>query len=146
MSNLLDLPVLLASDGPVQTATVLGTAPDVTVTLAAPQGYGFLACDVLETAAGCLHLVAGDVVLVWTGARGGRGVVLGRVSPQGNSSAPSAGPGRRLVIEADADIVIKNRNAKIVLTAEGDVEIVGVSFTSRCQRLVKLLAPLIKLN
>ena len=148
MSNLLDLPFHVAHDSPVQKGRVAATVPELSVTVTANSGDFCVPCDILETAAGGLQLVVGDAVLVWAGMNAQRGIVLGRVAgpTRTDSSDPAPSARKRLVIEADADIIIRNKNAKILLTAEGDIEFVGLTFSARFQRLVRLLAPLIKLN
>jgi hypothetical protein len=110
-------------------------------------------CQVLHTGSPGLSLSKGDVVLVWLqDPAGGTGVVLGRTGsytpPAETGVAQDAFVGRQqtLVLEAEGDVILRNRQARIKLGADGDVEIVCASFTTRSHRLLRLLAPLIKLN
>jgi hypothetical protein len=112
-----------------------------------------VACEVLQTGASSLTLSKGDAVLVWLkDAASSTGVVLGRTVPYsggGHPVVPAAEFAARpetLVLEAQGDIVLRNGQAKITLGADGDIEIVGASCTTRSHRLLRLLAPLIKLN
>ena len=80
------------------------------------------------------------------------GIVLGRIGPYTEPTQIVVAPDKfgtrpeTLVLEAQGDIVLRNGQAKITLGAAGDVEIVGKSFTTRSQRLLRLLASMIKLN
>lgn len=110
-------------------------------------------CQVLYTGAPGLTLSEGDAVLVWLQDVGRRvGVVLGRTGPYapGRESVVSpavfAARPETLVLEAQGAVVLRNGQAKLTLGADGDVEIVCASYTTRCRRLLRLLAPLIKLN
>ena len=92
------------------------------------------------------------VVLMFDGGDPSRPLVMGVVhSPRPGAEgvvpadALAARP-RTLVLEAQDEIVLRNRHAKIRLTADGDIEVTGTSFTTRTQRLLRLLSPLIKLN
>jgi hypothetical protein len=51
-----------------------------------------------------------------------------------------------LVLEARGDIVLRNGQSRLRLGADGDVEIVCASFATRSRRLLRLLAPMIKMN
>ena len=110
-------------------------------------------CQVLHTGTSGLVLSDGDAVLVWLkDAAGQTGVVLGRVGPNARASHTVVEPDElaqrpeTLVLEAQGDLVLRNGQAKIKLGADGDVEIVCSSLVSRSRRLLRLLAPLIKLN
>lgn len=97
-------------------------------------------------------MVGASVVLVFEAGDATRPIVLGVLQdPQPGAdgiAAATAGADRpqRLVLEAQDDIVLRNRHAAIRLTADGDIEIVGQRVTTRGQRLLRLLSPLIKLN
>jgi len=79
-------------------------------------------------------------------------VVLGKIGPHAGASAVVADPGQfaarpaSLVIETQGELVLRNGKSRIRLGAEGDVEIACTSFATRSQKLLRLLAPLIKLN
>jgi hypothetical protein len=111
-------------------------------------------CLVLQSGPAWSGLREADEVLYFTDPQGDTpsGVVLGRIGPYGETPAvtlPQESPNRRplsLVLEAQGEIVLKNARARIRLSPEGDIEFVGESFSSRCRRLVRLLAPLVKLN
>ena len=110
-------------------------------------------CQVLQTGATALTLSAGDAVLVWLhDDEDARGVLLGRLGPYVPPPQPVVAPEafaarpESLVLEAKGDIILRNGQAKIRLGADGDVEIVCASYTTRSNRLLRLLAPIIKLN
>ena len=110
-------------------------------------------CQVLHTGTSGLVLSDGDAVLVWLkDAAGHTGVVLGRVGPTARASHAVVDPDEfaerpeTLVLEAQGDLVLRNGQAKIKLGADGAVEIVCSSLVTRSRRLLRLLAPLIKLN
>jgi hypothetical protein len=111
-----------------------------------------LDCQILHSGTLGLILEEGDTVLVWRqDAEAGTGVVLGRIGPYTAakpvvSVAEFAARPQTLVLEAQGDIVLRNGQAKLTLGADGDVEIVCASYTTRSHRLLRLLAPLIKLN
>ena len=112
-----------------------------------------LECQMLVTGSGALTLDPGDTVLVWVPADDApTGIVLGRVAPYEPGPTPvidSAAFAVRpetLVLEAQGDVVIRNGQSPIKLSAAGDLEVVCRSFTTRSHRLLRLLAPLIKLN
>ena len=98
-------------------------------------------------------LTCGDEVLVWVPPGAELGVLLGRVGPyEGGSSVAGEGAAqptqrvRRLVLEADDEVVLRNRHARLRLGADGEVELSCAGFTARSRRLLSLLAPMIKLN
>ena len=110
-------------------------------------------CQVLQNATVGLTLADGDRVLVWLrDVNLPTGIVLGRIgvyAPAGEpvvAAAAFAARPETLILESRGDIVLRNGQAKIKLGAEGDVEIVGKSFVSRSRNVLRLLAPLIKLN
>jgi hypothetical protein len=153
MSRVAELEPSLGLAGQLRQARVLEATEgaDVRVELA---GSGQLVdCRVLDTGGPGLTLSEGDPVLVWLQDAVGRaGVVLGRTgaytpAPQTvvAHDAFAARP-ETLILEAQGDLVLRNGQARIKLGANGDVEIVCASYTTRSQRLLRLLAPLIKLN
>lgn len=153
MSNMLDLGGLVSLAGRVRKGRVVSLADVCAVEVMVDAATSIMPCELLETGFGPLKLSVGDAVLLWTGdLEDGRGVVLGRIAVHGDRPPDASGRTGlgsippRLTIEADRDIVIKNRHAKLVLGADGDIEFIGASFTSRCQRVLKLFAPFIKLN
>ena len=153
MTNLSDVAPLLAHGGQLYSATVLRIEEHGMVEVQLLASADSVFCQVLHTGSLGPSLSEGDAVLVWLGYTSGvAGVVLGRVGayvdvPQ--SVVPPAEFATRpktLVIEAQGDLVLRNSQARIKLGADGDVEISCSSFTTRSQRLLRLLAPFIKLN
>jgi len=156
MSNLMDLVPLLSQVSAVRRAQVVGFSDDGSVQVMPHGATQAIACQVLNPDSSMLS--SGDDVLVWLGeapigaAAGVGGVVLGRVGPHAPAQHPVADAGTfatrppSLVIETQGDLVLRNGQARIKLGAQGDVEIVCASFATRSQRLLRLLAPLIKLN
>jgi hypothetical protein len=153
MSNFSDLPQLLASSnqllkGRVQSISGVGEIDVRFVGLSVP-----IACRVLQSSGSVAPLGEGDEVLVWLGDEvAGGAVVLGRIGLQGEAVNPvvpaaefEARP-KSMVIETQGELVLRNAHARIRLGADGDVEIVCSSFVTRSQRLLRLLAPFIKLN
>lgn len=129
---------------------VLSVGDDGAVSVSAPGDGAPLVCRVLQTGAAPVALLTGDEVMVWQ-APGARAVVLGRIGAAVADDAvvPAQVLAERpptLVLEAQGDIILRNAHARIKLGADGDIEIVGASLTSRTQRLLRLLAPLIKMN
>jgi hypothetical protein len=156
MSNLFDLAPLLAQGSSIRRADVVGFTEQGLVQVQ-PQGFSQpLECQVLNPEASGAILSQGDEVLVWLGD-GQRdsveaGVILGHVGPHAGvpqsvaDADQFAARPKSLVIETQGDLVLRNGQARIKLGAQGDVEIVCTSFATRSQRLLRLLAPLIKLN
>jgi hypothetical protein len=117
------------------------------------QGRGRIDCLVLHPGANEASFDEGDSVLVWLGdGVGFPGVVLGRLGTSAAKEAcvvPEAQFASRpetVLIEAKGDLILRNGKARITIGAEGDIEIACASFVSRSRRLLRLLAPLIKLN
>jgi hypothetical protein len=161
MSNLVDLAPLLARGGVLQVGSVVELRDDGTVRVAfggceARPGALVAECHVLNPDGAGSMLGLGDTVLVWPGDAPGlpgeRGVVLGCIGPHAGTSAAVADPRRfaerpaSLVIETQGELVLRNAQARIRLGADGEVEISCTSFAARSRRLLRLLAPLIKLN
>lgn len=152
-------PILERAAAPPQAAgirrgVVRQVQDGATVTVELEGSSGAVECEVLYTASGSpLALAQGDVVLVWLPAAGSRtGVLLGRTGPYAEPVQPvvpaaefAARPAT-LMLEAQGDIILRNAQARIRLGADGDIEVVGASYTTRVQRLLRLLAPMIKLN
>jgi hypothetical protein len=110
-----------------------------------------LPCQVLAAGGSGAVLACGDEVLVWAPPGTGLGVVLGRVGPYAGegvqrSTAIESPRVRRLVLEAEDEVVLRNRHARLRLGADGEVELSCAGFTTRSRRLLSLLAPMIKLN
>jgi hypothetical protein len=153
MSQLFDSALMSAHDGRIQRAVITGFSHEGAVLVQVPNLAVPLACLVLQTAASSPSLREGDEVLVWLdqGPGSESGVLMGRVGlyeEPGSVGSPEefARRPRVLVLEAQEEIVLRNGRARIRLGANGDVEIVGESFSTRCRRLVRMLAPMIKLN
>jgi hypothetical protein len=153
MSNLSDLPHLLARGSQLLQGQVQGVsdAGEIEVLFAGLDAA--ISCRILQSYGSASPLSEGDEVLVWLcGEDAGGAIVLGRIGLQGDAIAPvvpaaefAARP-KSMVIETQGDLVLRNGNARIKLGADGDVEIVCTSFVTRSQRLLRLLAPFIKLN
>ena len=153
MSNLSDLPLFLTKASQLLQAQVQAISNAGEVEVAFTGMNAILSCRVLQSSESVLLLAAGDQVLVWLGdADLGGGVVLGRIGLQRDVPEPvvpaaefAARP-QSVVIESRGDLVLRNGHARIKLGADGEVEIVCTSFVTRSQRLLRLLAPFIKLN
>jgi hypothetical protein len=153
MSSVLEFAPSLSHVSLVSAGRVLETVEGGQVLVQLEETTRFVECQVLHTGSPSLALSDGDAVLVWLhdGSRRG-GIVLGRIGPYTEPTQIVVAPdtfGARpetLVLEAQGDIVLRNGEAKITLSAAGDVEIVCKSFTTRSQRLLRLLASMIKLN
>jgi hypothetical protein len=153
MSRVLELVPLLKAGGQMRRGRVLDVADGANVTVQVDGSPQAVECQVLQTGSSGIGLSEGDAVLVWLSDDDLRaGVLLGRTGPYTQPAEPvveraefAARP-ETLVLEAQGDVVLRNGQAKIRLGADGNVEIVCASFTTRCQRLLRLLAPLIKLN
>lgn len=153
MSNLSDLPHLLARGSQLLTGRVQAVSAIGAIAVQFADLSAAVDCRVLQTSEPPTVLAEGDEVLVWLGSGdAGGGVVLGRIGWQveaATSVVPAADFAARpksMVIETQGDLVLRNGHARIKLGAAGDVEIVCASFVTRSQRLLRLLAPFIKLN
>ena len=152
MSHMLDLTPLLARPAALHTARVISATDGGLVAVRLADAQQSLTCRVLHTASSSLALEPDDEVLIWLDPQAEAGIVLGRIGayaqpPQSLRAAkPSSDCPDTLVLEAKGDVVIRNSHARLRLGAEGDIEILGTSLTSRSQRLLRLLAPMIKLN
>ncbi|MDP9045800.1 MAG: hypothetical protein M3O01_13445 [Pseudomonadota bacterium] len=153
MSNLSDLSHLLAKVGQLLHGHVLAITAEGRIEVRlAPLG-DVVACRVLHGGGPAPALEPGDEVLVWLfEASGEGGVVMGRIGLQGDAGVPVASAAEfaarplSMVIETQGDLVLRNGHARIKLGSQGDIEIVCTSFVTRSQRLLRLLAPFIKLN
>lgn len=153
MSSLLEVVPSLSLTSQLHQANVLQVTEGADITVQLIGTTRAVSCQILLTGGSGLSLAPGDEVLVWMpDAARSTGVVLGRTGPYEAAPTPvvpreefDARP-KTLVLEAQGDLVLRNGQAKITLGAQGDVEIVCASFTTRSQRLLRLLAPLIKLN
>jgi hypothetical protein len=164
MSNLADLDpnlAFFAHGAALRRGTVAENREDGIVRVAfcaqgSQPGALLLDCEVLDPDTFGSVLATGDAVLVWPGDAAGvpgeHGVVLGRIGPQAGPSTPVGAPQHAeqrpasVVIEAEGELILRNRQARIRLGPNGDVEIACTSFATRSRRLLRLLAPLIKLN
>jgi hypothetical protein len=143
MSNMIDMPFVLTRSDSILKGLVLRITKEGFAHVQLKGTKQVVECAALESGGQEISSTSGDEVLIWIEQSGsGRGVVLGRVGRfHGAATKP-----KNLTLEADEDIVIRNKCAKIRISAAGDIEIVGKSMTSRSHRLLRLLAPLIKLN
>jgi hypothetical protein len=153
MSSLLELAPTLGQDGRLRQAQVVDVVEGAHVRVALAGTTQVVDCQVLQTGSAGLSLSEGDAVLVWLQHPGDNaGVLLGKIGPYTQPTQAVVAPDefakrpQTLVLEAQGDVVLRNGQAKITLGAKGDVEIVCASFTTRSHRLLRLLAPLIKLN
>lgn len=153
MSNLSDLPQLLAKGNQMHQGRVQAITDSGHVEVRLAGVVTAVSCRVLHVGGSETPLKEADDVLVWLGDADGCGaVVLGRIGVQGDgpttvvAAADFAARPQSLVIETRGDLVLRNGHARIKLGAEGDVEIVCTTFATRSQRLLRLLAPFIKLN
>lgn len=153
MSTLLEVVPTLGRAGQLHHGHVVLAVEGAEISVQLSGTVRTVSCQMLLTGGAGLTLSAGDEVLVWMpDMAGGQGVVLGRTGVYEAAPVPvvprdafEARP-QSLVLESQGDLVLRNGHAKISLGADGNVEIVCSSFTTRCQRLMRLLAPLIKLN
>jgi hypothetical protein len=143
---------VLTSSNQLREGCVVSAVDGGDVTVRIDTASDVVVCRVLD-AGSRLILSADDPVLIClTDEAALKGIVLGRIGPyqdgpEGIVPADElATRPKRLVLESQGDIVLRNSRAKLTLSAEGDVEIVSESVTTRSHRLLRLLAPLIKLN
>jgi hypothetical protein len=153
MSNLSDLPPVLAGYAQMMQGQVQGVSDAGWIDVRLSGLEMTVACRVLCAPGSTSALARGDEVLVWlSGEETGGSVVLGRIGLQSDAVAPVvpaaefAKRPKSVVIESQGDLVLRNGQARIKLSAEGDIEIVCASFVTRSQRLLRLLAPFIRLN
>lgn len=150
MSHPFDLAPLIGQPQSLSRGEVAGIDDDgrLRVTLA---GGLTLRCDLMQPDTPGAACSGGDAVLVWQDGAGG-GVVLGRIGRQAPAPQAVVDPQafaqrpETLVLEAQGDIVLRNGQSRIRLGADGDVEIVCANFATRSRRLLRLLAPMIKMN
>jgi hypothetical protein len=153
MSSLLATVPSLTRVGRLYQAHVVAVTEGADVTVKLTDETRVVSCQMLFTGSSGLTLTSGDDVLVWMpDSAGSTGVVLGRTGPYEAAATPvvpreefDARP-KSLVLEAQGDLVLRNGQAKITLGADGDIEITCTSFATRSRRLLRLLAPIIKLN
>jgi hypothetical protein len=150
MSNPFDLAPLIGQPQALSRGQVTAIDEDGYLRVALAGGTT-LRCELLQPDAPGVACSSGDTVLVWQDGAGG-GVVLGRIGHQPTrpqavveASALADRP-EHLVLEARGDIVLRNGQARLRLGANGEVEIVCASFAARSRRLLRLLAPMIKMN
>lgn len=153
MSSLLSTVSSLERAGQLRRARILDVIQGADVTVQLVDTSRVISCQVLQTGGSPLTLTRDDDVLVWTQEdQGSTGIVLGRTGPYEAPPEPVVpreefeGRPKSLILESQGDLVLRNGHAKVTLGANGDLEIVCNSFTARSQRLLRLLAPLIKLN
>jgi hypothetical protein len=144
MSNMIDIPFVLTRSDSIGKGLVLQITEEGFARVQLHGTKQVVECAALESGGrDVCPAKSGDEVLVWLEqSESGVGVILGRVGKFHDATRKP----KTLVLEAEEDIVIRNKFAKIRISAAGDIEIVGKSMTSRSQRLLRLLAPLIKLN
>ena len=144
MSNMIDMPLVLTRSDAILKGVVLRITQEGLAQVQLDGTKQVIECSALESSGREIFpMTPGDAVLVWLEqSQAEVGVALGRI---GRFNLAATKP-KTLTLEAEEDIVIRNKCAKIRISAAGDIEIVGKSMTSRSQRLLRLLAPLIKLN
>ncbi|WP_431052940.1 hypothetical protein [Roseateles sp. L2-2] len=150
MSNLFDLAPLIGQPQTLCRGEVAGVDDEGRLTVTLADG-ATLRCELLQPDAPGAACSGGDAVLVWQDGAGG-GIVLGRIGRQSAAPQPVVDPAafaarpETLILEARGDIVLRNGQSRLRLGADGDVEIVCSSFATRSRRLLRLLAPMIKMN
>lgn len=150
MSNPFDLAPLIGQPQALCRGEVAEVDDEGRLRVRLPGG-DLLRCELLQPDAPGAACSGGDAVLVWQDGAGG-GIVLGRIGRQLAQAQPVADPQafadrpETLVLEARGDIVLRNGQSRLRLGADGDVEIVCASFATRSRRLLRLLAPMIKMN
>jgi hypothetical protein len=150
VSNLFDLAPLIGQPQTLCRGEVTGVDDEGRLQVSLVDGAK-LSCELLQPDAPGAACNGGDTVLVWQDGAGG-GIVLGRIGRQVPVSQPVveadafAGRPETLILEARGDIVLRNGQSRLRLGADGDVEIVCASFATRSRRLLRLLAPMIKMN
>ena len=95
-----------------------------------------------------------EVALLFEFGDRSRPLIIGLIHERSPSPAREAPSGalspqfsaNRIVFDATQEIVLKTKQAKLVLRQNGDVEIQGTRIVSRARVLQKLLAPMLKLN
>jgi hypothetical protein len=124
------------------------------------DGQAAIVCDLLDTGSGVPAVGPGDMVVFFVPAdTPDRGCVLGvirRVPAPPAAAAPHAmaavAPSvehivaSRVVLEGKDEVVLKTPRASIVIRADGDIEILAGRVVSRARTLIKLLAPMLRLN
>jgi hypothetical protein len=113
-----------------------------------------LRCDVLDSGLGPLEVTLGDSVLAAVYPHDpSSGCILGRIVE--NAAASSGKPIRRkqlhleldtLHITAQTEVVLETPQARIRLDEEGRIELLAHTLVSKARRLLKLLAPMLRLN
>jgi hypothetical protein len=152
MRTLLEFAPALSSVGQVRRACVVEITEGGDVNVRVDGTAEIVQCEVLHTGSSALTLSDGDSVLVWRQDDGRGGIVLGRLGPYTQPTqvviarSEFAERPETLILEAQGDVVLRNGQSKITMSAAGDVEIVCKSFTTRSQRLLRLLGSMIKLN
>jgi len=154
MSSLLEFAPALNQTGQLRRARVVRIVEGAGVGVQLAGTTQVVECQVLQTGTPSVTLSEGDCVLVWLeDAAGSAGVLLGRTGPYTQAASETVVPQdefakrpQTLVLEAQGDVVLRNGLAKLTLGAQGDVEIVCTNYTTRSHKLLRLLAPLIKLN
>lgn len=95
-----------------------------------------LLCDVLATSATPVAIAPGDEVLVAAADRasGALGIVLGRIGATNAQSEPSAtARERRVVIEADEELILRVGDSSIRIARDGKVVIRGEHVLTRAK-------------
>jgi hypothetical protein len=119
------------------------------VVRAAGDGTATL-CELLDIGHGTPAVAIGDeVVYVLPAETPGRGCVVGVVRPVQPAQVVTEVTrlhGKRISIEADEDLVLKTGRASMIIRSNGDVEILGARFVARARAVIKLLAPMLRLN
>lgn len=156
MSDLNEFAPLLSA-GSIRQGDVSGFTDDGLVVVSTSGLGRSLPCRLLNPETSSSAIGIGDQVLLWlgpslTGAAAATGVVLGRIGPR-SMELPRAVDGAAIVdrpssvvIASKGDLILMNSQARIKLGADGAVEIACNSFATRSRRLLRLLAPMIKLN
>jgi hypothetical protein len=128
------------------------------------DGGPSVACDYLDSGGGIPQTNIGDCVLyVSRGDGGDRGILLGVVSssrrdvdnrPKASVNSSTAANGQsgktisasRIILDATDEIVLKTKKSCLVMRQNGDIEVRSSRLVARARKLMKFLAPMLRLN
>lgn len=127
----------------LQSGVVCCVRSDRSIDVRPLDGGATVACQSLDLG-GSFTVASGDTVaFLQSGASEGLALGIVRRASDRQSAHLS---GRRVVLEALEEIVLKTPHSKLVLRENGDVEIQATRIVSRARTVQKLLAPMLKLN
>ena len=104
-------------------------------------------CDMLVTTdTAPPGLAAGDSVLTWAGARGGRPVVLGRIGPSRGLTPEAGAVPDTLTIEAKQSLTIRVGEGSITIREDGKILIRGKDLVSHAHRTNRIKGGAVAIN